>query len=887
MSELSHYLQSILCTSNSKITFSGDRNNYLNRWLIKVQEANPQDMFHIQPQLLPNGRVIEGSELELLDQQEIEMNWKLYCPRDFSRYLNQYSRIQQDIIPDKDKNVYALASIYFREEQEAMVFCATMAPISVWINDELVYSSCYDFFIKETTLIYKFKKGVNLILVEKPHYLRHKDLRLVLDDFVITVKPYDYCLDEKENYFFDCNVFTKSRTMYTIVQNKAVYGEDDKVEVFVLPRYFCVEQEKEDITINVYDDKNQLYTRVDTKTTTKVTLDIDLSCSGIYKIMVDVKGKESTILSNYFVVGDLLELTQKYVELARDRKDIDNRMIENLIQLVSIPNTKIGVIHDSYEMMNSWLYHIVFEKLYEFILYIHKPISDTLCKPRDMYNYFIPAYHYSKIDEKNLFYFVILPKKYDPNKKYPLIMYIEYGYGASSYPSLKEYHINQDFDDTIVINIGGRGGLNNDYINECNVFDMLSEVVEEYNIDRDRMHVIGTCAGSMKGYGLAIKNPSLFAVACAINGTVRTYMMNPDYEQLKNLETMSIYEIASVRDPDFNCSFVIDVFNHIKSSKVWTSNSYSHEDFNESMNSNKLIKKILENVRDRYPKKLHFSTKDAMFNHCYWLYIDRIHDLSKKGIVEIEIISKDNIVIDSTNVSKLSLLLDKAGMNLLNEITIKVNEHQLPITLMDYTKVTLCFTNEKISVNLQKLTKEQYLALFDAIAIDQNLMGIKQLYYRRCRILYSSVFRDKKDSCVKRLIRILCAPLVERNRNYRYEKNVSDEIDQAKLAEGNLIYLASIEDTSELQQKLMEAACCNVTNDKLEYHGSTFYGDTFAIIKCKNPYNPDKNALLVIYNSESIKQELLNIWGTFDQNALFYSEAIIFNKNQYYSFRND
>lgn len=886
MNELWEYLHYIVSTCNDAITFSGNITNVLNRWLIKTQEVEKYEANNIKPFLSPTGRILQKHELEFLPKEELEHNWRWYVPNDWNRFLCEYNSIQRDVELNSDKYIYAVAAVYCANDQEAMMYCNSMTPFSMWINGQLVHTSNYDFFVRENHFVYNFKKGVNILLIEKPYFLRHEDLKILHDEFLITLKPYEYCADPKENHYFDIELFNKLRDMYTIILNKSVYGDEDEVEALVMPRYFESKHMDEDITISAYDDRGELLVSVDTKTITNVKLAINATYHGVIKVIATCKNKESEILDTFIVKGDLQAIAAETCNIARARLDCNETVISDFEQLVSIPNDTIGVMNCSDEMMPSTLYHIIFEKLYELCQYIRKPDSKLVKLPSEMYNYCIPVFYKTEIDDNDLLYYVLLPKNYDRTKRYPMFLYIEHGIGISRFPTLKDYHFSQDYDNTIIVQTCGRGILNRDYIHEASVVNIIDTVVKNYNIDRDRIYLIGTCNGAKKGYGLAIKNPGLFAAIFNINGTIRTDLVNPDYELIHNLDTISINQLFNVEEEAFNGARVAEAFSHIKNIKIWSSSYYSHDDFNDAQNSNILIKELLKCDRNKYPKHIHFTTYDAMFNRCNWIQVDQMLDLTSKCSIDAKIVSTDHIVLESNNIGIVSLLLNKEEMNLDNVVTITIDGQDIQIKLTDYLRVIIKWNQEGFNVEMRNLTKEEYFKRFDVIKIDDSLMGLKQLYFKKCRIVSAPFYRGKKDIMIRRLLKLLNSPLREKNKNYRYDKFVEDELDTITIADSNFVYLASINEPSKLQQRLLEQANCEVTKEQITYDGTIFTGESFVLAKCANPYNIDRKALLVAYNSDAMLQEIINLFNTFDTNGIFYADAIVYNDGQYHTVQN-
>lgn len=597
MSELFDYLHRVVSTCSKPISFPGDVPSVINRWLLKAQDVDHYETNNTKPFLSPVGRLLLSYELEFLSQEEYEENWNIFCSEDWNRYLCDHSAIQRNYKLDKDKYIYALATVYCEEEHESLIFCDGTTPFSVWINDQLVFTSNYDHFIKKTTFVYNFKKGINIILVEKPYFLRHKELGIDPDDLVITVKPFNFCNNKKENFFFDIDIFKKLKNRYTILFNKSVFEMNETVEALVLPRYFNIDQLTEDVTICVYDEKGLLQTSLDTTTLKKVKLNLDTSYQRMFKISVRIS---NSIFDTYILIGDLLDYTDHLLTSAKTRKDCNTDIISSIKLLASIPNTKVGTIRDHNSMMNSEIYHMIFEKLYEFNGYLKKPELGSRVKPFDIFTYCAPIFYKTdKEDGKDnedhySAAYIVLPKKHNPSISYPLVINIECGYGKSQYPILREYQRLQDFSEAILLNICGSDEQNEEDPSESILFNLIENAVNEFNIDRDRIYLVGTSAGTSKAYQLGMLKPELFAAIFGINGTIVKYPNDTSFEKIDNLDSIVIEQICCVEDSVFDCSTVTETFTHVKNAKLWLVSTYSHEDFNESMNSNRVIDEVMQ-----------------------------------------------------------------------------------------------------------------------------------------------------------------------------------------------------------------------------------------------------------------------------------------------------
>lgn len=89
------------------------------------------------------------------------------------------------------------------------------------------------------------------------------------------------------------------------------------------------------------------------------------------------------------------------------------------------------------------------------------------------------------------------------------------------------------------------------------------------------------------------------------------------------------------------------------------------------------------------------------------------------------------------------------------------------------------------------LGREEFLKQYDSITVNENLLGLKQVYLKKCLILRPDSNTSNGDEFQNRLFDILQSPLKERLRNYRYEAADESVVDELKLAGSNFVVYIS------------------------------------------------------------------------------------------------
>ena len=133
---------------------------------------------------------------------------------------------------------------------------------------------------------------------------------------------------------------------------------------------------------------------------------------------------------------------------------------------------------------------------------------------------------------KTLKYNLFVPKNYDPNKSYPLVMFIHdagvvgtetkatlmQGNGATVWASPSEQAKREAFVlapqyETVIVNDQSEMTVEGDI-----TVRLLNAVIGQYNVDKNRLYTTGQSMGCMTSIALNIKYPDLFAASFLVAG---------------------------------------------------------------------------------------------------------------------------------------------------------------------------------------------------------------------------------------------------------------------------------------------------------------------------------------------------------------------------------
>lgn len=877
MENINTYLNCVVSKSSYPITYLLESSNVINRWLVKSSLMEESIENVTEPCLSTKARILKSNEIAFLSKDELEKNWRYYVSE-------QKDSLYHEIFPEslfevnQDCNTYSLSCVYCEKQTDALVYIFHSEPMKVWINGQLVMMESFDYSTSRILFSYRFSEGTNTILVERTALREQKARGIIYRPYTFSIRPTSFLNMEQYREVIDDDVLDNLDKTYQISLDNAFYLSGQDIGFVVFPNYF--KSSREETKISIFDEAGVKVCMAKAYTAEKISLSIDKKVNGVLYLQVEsTDGKKSSGV--YLFRGDFA-CDKDLLFLHATKKGCSNELINNMKRLVDVPSVCSSCI----ELSQAHIYSSMLKNYLEFKNYVYLKNSLRKVTWLNIFKDSAMLFKNSEIDDGFMACRVFFPKEYNKKKKYPLVISIQFGFALSRYPRVNGYIEDQRFDEAIVICISGRGGLNKDYINEVDGINFINELVRELNVDKNRVYGIGSCTGALKLLGMAIKVPGIFTAIASISGNIRLDLDNPQYHLIDNIENIRVYNIFDAEDRVFNGSRVVDTFKRLKNHSNRILRGFAHEEFDELINSKKVMTEIIAYKREKYPRKLKFNVCEPIFNTSYWIRVDHIEDLLKEALIQARLASKKLIKIETKNISSFSFLIDLKGMRLERCVEVKINDISKQLQLYEYSRIFAFIKNEGIDLKVVDMSLEEFNNEYNFVNIDESLMGIKQVYFKRCKII-------KKDSCdkskkffEKRLFHSLCQPLKERTRNYKYDLIKENEATGEKLSEANFAFVANIENMYPVAKEATDSLDIKFESDGIIFRGEEYSGDYFVFAKRKNPYNSERYMLAIVYNSDSVEDELINFLSLFDTNPIFYSDTIIYSSGRYLSFRN-
>ncbi len=891
MNGFADYIDGLINTTHLPITFSGEKSNALNRWMVKSEWRTCIDYTDNNPVLSTEGKVLPENDLLFQSQDKIEKSWR-YCVSDDQFFLGnqrtffEYNFFAKLFSEQTDKVIYSLCNVYCLNEREITFFIFAVSPLRMWVNGELVFTGNFKYHTRPYCFTFHMKQGNNSILVEQTSFLEDISKNLLPKEFTIKIQPSDFLMNDKANYFFDKKLFEDQRNSYFIFPNCPFFDLDSDIGITVLPKYYSSDK-TQTVRIKAHDTKGKELCCYTAGIMERTCLEIDREVEGIIRITAEGVQNPERTSELYVFRGVFEDKTKALMEMAQKKVGLREEVLYNIKNLIETIDLKTGFIKGSQEIMLSDMLLFVMKRIYELEMTLN---SDKCCNNQDMTellgNSFM-QFDKSEIDDSFTAYSVYMPKNFCKDRKYPLVIFMFYGFGLSTYPDLvlDRYPERQEFIDSVMISIPARGGLNRDYINEVNYFNIIERLIKNYSIDRERIFIVGSCTGAMEGFGLALKMPHLFAAVAGNWSTPKLDLADPDFSYLHNADNVMTYHLLSIEDSIFNYSRLLYTLKQFKSYKYWSFYNFSHIEADMMIDYRKLVKELTCERSVRYPREVNFNVCEPIFNKAYWVQAEFVEDLSLKGIINAEIAGSDVIRVHTENIGKFSLMVNAEMFGLEREIELIVNDSTQRICLPEFSKLTVKINGGNSEIRETTLTTEEFYNMYNDISIDENLMGIRQVYLKRCIIVRPDKLEEGRKVFEKRLFISLRQPLKERKRNYRYDLYKESELEAEKLGQSNFIYFMDTRNISQKQRTVLDDLGVHAGPMNLEYGNMEYTGNYFAFLKYRNPYSEGKFALVVLYNGETVENELLDFLNSFDTNGLFYSDAVIYCDGHYSCFR--
>jgi pimeloyl-ACP methyl ester carboxylesterase len=301
----------------------------------------------------------------------------------------------------------------------------------------------------------------------------------------------------------------------------------------------------------------------------------------------------------------------------------------------------------------------------------------------------------SRIDGNLLFYVVILPKNYDPNKRYPLDVALHSGASivwradrASWFGKPSTDPRKARDEPAILIDPCGRG--NNCYVGlgETAVIEAIDDACRHYAVDRDRICIGGASMGGTGAYRLGAFYPDRFAALHSLTGwpsygvpLTGAYYANRVLDNLCNTGVCLWYEPGDLMSQGKKVAANHEWIDGLAERTMKYPGQFPHIVFKDPKGGHGIIdrglqadgwKWIRQQKRDPYPRRILFQTHWLRYDGAYWAHIDTLQDGALPARIEAEL--KDGgMRVQIDNADRFHLDLAKPLVGDAKEVEVTIN----------------------------------------------------------------------------------------------------------------------------------------------------------------------------------------------------------------------
>ncbi|WP_343534678.1 alpha/beta hydrolase-fold protein [Pedobacter sp.] len=344
-------------------------------------------------------------------------------------------------------------------------------------------------------------------------------------------------------------------------------------------------------------------------------------------------------------------------------------------------------------------------------------------------------------------FLVHIPKRYDPQHKTPLYVYLHGAiinrlkFTSPGYipNSIETKIMDKVLDDAFVIYPFGRKDFGWLYQQDAfeTILRELTFVKSLYNIDDNKVYICGHSNGGSGAFWFALNQPSAFASFAGFNFLPSVYGNNTPLDNLKNSATF--YGVSASKDLIFPLETVNSIYSfatdHGANWKNFVRSGNHALAFMERDSINFVFDLLAKEKRDPFTKKITWETNNVRNGRNAWIAITALDTLSPKATwhssqnPQLRQNGKESTVDFYPN--KSGAIMATANENHIDIKTSRVAKIKLYISpyMFDLTKPLTVTMNgkNKLSFKLQtdnKTIVEQFIETRDRSFIVSNIIEL-------------------------------------------------------------------------------------------------------------------------------------------------------------------
>lgn len=277
---------------------------------------------------------------------------------------------------------------------------------------------------------------------------------------------------------------------------------------------------------------------------------------------------------------------------------------------------------------------------------------------------------FSELDDTEQPYGIYLPKNYDPNKKYPLVMML-HGAGSNHRLALRRVfgksNLNGETDveatryfpewadvEYIVATPYARGTMGYQAVAEKDVYQVLEDVKKRFNIDEDRTYLTGLSMGGGGTLWIGLTRPDIWAAiapvcpapprgtdALAMNAlNLPAHFFHGDNDMAVNVNVSRDW-VKRLKEMNYRVEY--DEYPGI-----------GHDSWVNAYKDEAIFTWFSLFKRNRFPRQVRFATTQYEYQTAYWVTLDKINT-GTVATIDASFTGPNKLTITTTNLSAFTL----------------------------------------------------------------------------------------------------------------------------------------------------------------------------------------------------------------------------------------
>lgn len=789
-----------------------------------------------------------------------------------------------------NERIFIIANIECYENKKAIARLGRACRVKMWINDVFVCNALIGLF-DSYLLFLQLNKGNNVVFVEMSQF---EPTRLA-EVFSFRINDINNEILGVDGRLTKDIIDTLVMNKVSVVKEKSEVRRDSMHEFMIIPRDHVNISERSSVTVIVENDTGDKCGTFNAEICKPIRYDIGSisekladSFSLSFNITVRADSGEDVNTKHVVPLGiisdELERLKVQYETIAKqyelndeDRYNIEGR-IQDIARLTADPVrlekekvlATLEYLESTISEYASSIRHEI-ENLHRIFEYIKKGqhFGDFVQR-----NTPIRIYFKSYLDDQILNYHISLPENYSIHKKYPLIIFLPWW----NYDCALEIHKTLKYEEEVIMaEILFRGVNLGSYVGEAAILEVMQMILEKYDIDTDRIYLIGYCDGAYACWAMAQAYPHLFAAIATISSS-------PYLPNLRNVSNVGVLNIAGDEENELESKFYIpaDILsqygNHegilAKLGKLGTVMLYLY--------SRSVVKWLLKHKRKIYPKRIYYRTERIRHNKTYWVEVVSIDPGKKYCELEGELVGNSNINLHLSNIEQFVLTIPDFMKR--DRLIININQDNI-FTLYDLENNKLCFRKKEGKYHV--LDSMQQLE-FHKSSLG---MGILDIYMDRLKVVIPSQYGSEDEIIVIKetaegFSRPKCMGWIS-VQQVNYPVVNDNALTKKDLDECNLITIGSNDSNNKVIEKIIGNLPFRFDERGYEYRGNCKEGKYCLMFIMPNPLCKDKKILIIYTNDYTLlrrnmfTRRIITPTYLTGLHPFLNSEAIIYDDENY------